>query len=386
MSAYYPSAEKELILRMPPEQSRRLCNECRRLADKAMFEESIKAYKDFIENNHEKFNTEDAYLSVAKIYDEKLYRYNEASEWYKNVKDKFSESTSALYAKQRLKYFRKNSDYDFVPLQKFERLKSDFAQTKENSTRQQGGIKKFNSVQKKLVNEAEGILTQYSDCKISSGIMLWLANQYQQADYRKALGYYKTLTEKNKEFSRKNEILVKIGETYNYAGLYKEARSAFLEAVKENPEKSDTVKMKLKRVETSISRTIIRNFAWVLALVLLLLCLIIRPYGIKIPKVKSLLFITGAYIYTFIIVFFVLREEITETFNSYNEIILFFIAFILLLILSLIASATYSLKLRLKYIHLSGLIGALAGTMFFVTMFYLLMYYIYPQYLEFVNL
>jgi hypothetical protein len=127
--------QKEIALRKPPIKGKRTCHECRRLADKGAYKESINAYKEFIENNLGHYQIDDAYFAIAEIYDEKLFIFTEAMAWYQRLIKEHPSGTLTALANQRIKYLSQYSDYDFKPLQGFERIRK----RRTTETAQTGG-------------------------------------------------------------------------------------------------------------------------------------------------------------------------------------------------------------------------------------------------------
>jgi tetratricopeptide (TPR) repeat protein len=384
-SAYFPATNNELILKMPPPHGNITCTECGRLTKKGSYEESIKAYESFIEKNRKLYQVDDAYFAIAQILDEKLFRFSKAQEWYQLVVDSFPEGTLAFKAKQRINYFAKYSDYNFEPLEKFERIKSRYEESNENMMMGQQRMHKGISQKKqKLLDKAEEINKEYADCKVVPEITLWLAIQYQQSDSKKALDYYATLQNKYPEFSKKNEVALKIAETYDHAKLFKDARSAYIKAKDELPKLTESINLQLALVNKNITRINIKHISWFLAIIILLISILIKPFGMKLPRIKTLLITLSAFIYTFLIFFIILREEIIQMFNSYKEITLFFIAYMLLIPLSMIIAKTFTAKLCKGKIFIAKLLGGTIGMIFFISVFYLIIYSIYEQFLIFI--
>lgn len=384
-SAYFPATDNELMLKMPPPHGSFTCTECGRLTKKGSYEESIKAYKSFIEKNRRLYQVDDAYFAIGQILDEKLFRFSEAQKWYQLVVDSFPEGTWAFKAKPRINYFVKYSDYNYEPLEKFERIKSRYEESNENMMMgQQRTHKGISPKKQKLLDKAEEIIKEYADCKVVPEITLWLAIQYEQSDIKKVLDYYANLQRKYPEFSKKNEVALKIAETYDNAKLYKDARTAYIKAKDELPQLSESINLQLKLVNKNITRINIKHISWLLAIIILLISILIKPFGIKSPRLKTLVITLSAFIYTFLIFFIILREEIIQMFNSYKEITLFFIAYMLLIPLSMIIAKTCTMKLCKENIFLAKLFGGIIGMIFFVSVFYLIIYSIYERFLIFI--
>ena len=101
-SAYFVAADKEILLKEPPLQGKRTCKECRRLAERGAYEESIKAYEYFIESNKGHYQIDDAYFAIAELYDGKLFQFAQALEWYNLLLQDFPSSNLISLANQRV--------------------------------------------------------------------------------------------------------------------------------------------------------------------------------------------------------------------------------------------------------------------------------------------
>ena len=74
---------KKIVLKSPPLEGRISCDDCRKLADQGAYDAAIKAYKTFIQNHDAgHFQIDDAYFATARLYDEKLFDYPSAIQWY----------------------------------------------------------------------------------------------------------------------------------------------------------------------------------------------------------------------------------------------------------------------------------------------------------------
>jgi tetratricopeptide (TPR) repeat protein len=385
-SVYYPADSSESELTIPPPDSRRTCTECLRLAKKGDYEHAISAYLKFIETYHKNYQVDQAYYSIAKIYDEKQYHFSKAKEWYQLLTDSFPESPFKPAAKQRLNFFSAYADCDMIPLEKFETIRNAYNDPLYNPVKQQKQKVHLTARQKELIAKVEEINRNYAACKTVPLITLWLADQYQQDNREKALKYYSSLIEQYPEFSLDNEVQYKIAETYLAAGETGKAKEAFLLVKKVLPQHSEKVDTELGHLNTKSRRTSMSYFAWVVCILLLLTAIFLRPAGIKCPRFKILMFTVLGFIYSFIMFFIASREEIAEDFSSsYKEILLFFLTFAAAIVLSLITGRTYTMKFRRDKKWRSGILGSTLGAVFFICAFYLILFYIYEQYLNFVN-
>jgi tetratricopeptide (TPR) repeat protein len=386
-SAYFPAVDKEIILNIPPVHSRRTCFECERLAKKKQYENSISAYEQFIKIYRKQYQIDDAYFAIAKILDENLFRFTEAKTWYHALIDSFPDAASISKAKQRLRYFSKYGDCNSEPLEKFEAIKSRYAETGDNMLKQQKQKIVLTPKQKEILDEAVELIKNFGGCKVVPLITSWIADQYQQADGKKAAGYYSVLLEKYPEFSASNEIQFKLGETYSLMGENVKAKQALLEARDKLPQLSEKIDAQLTKVTIKIRREILAYLAWALSVIILLASILLKPTGVSIPRIKIMLFVIAGFLYSFLMFFIAIREEISENFNgSYKEFFFFAGIFILFTALSLIVARTTTIKLYKSKLLRAKIVGGIAGVLLFISAFYLTIYYIYEQYLSYLTL
>ena len=174
---------REIVLKAPPLQEKRTCEECRRLADHGAYEESIAAYREFILNNEGHFQIDDAYYAIAEIFDTKLFQYNDALYWYSQLLEKYSQSSLSSMARQRAEYLRLYDDFDFIPLSQFERIRRvEYFRHKKDPEQRQA-----------LINRVKQIILDYPDSTIRPSIHYWLANQLRDIDIDDAVAEYEVL-------------------------------------------------------------------------------------------------------------------------------------------------------------------------------------------------
>ncbi|UCH98055.1 MAG: tetratricopeptide repeat protein, partial [Candidatus Aminicenantes bacterium] len=359
--------QKEIVLRKPPIKGKRTCHECRRLADKGAYEESIKAYKEFIENNLGHYQIDDAYFAIAEIYDEKLFIFTEAISWYQRLIKEHPSGTLTALANQRIKHLSQYSDYDFKPLQDFERIrKIDFSRKKDQKEEQL-----------KLLKQVETIINEYPGCNLASVMQHWLANRWRQFSIDKALASYKTLKEKYPNSVEAKEISLEIGETYYNAGLYKEALKNYQKALGELPGKEKVISARIKRSKRNIRREVLAVLAWIIAAIFCGLTLLLPPVGLDLSRI-------GRGILVFVILGIILLFAawlIHEQFSSVKQMWLFVGLFAGGAGLSSFLSVNFAQKVAGSRKALKIIIGSLAGILFFITGFYLIIYYVTVHYL-----
>ncbi len=356
----------EIVLRNPPIQGKRTCHECRRLADKGAYEQSIEAYKEFIQNNAGHYQIDDAYFAIAEIYDEKLFLFPQAMTWYQKLLDEYPAGTLTALAGQRVKYLTQYADFDFKPLQGFDRVR------KVDFSRKEGQAEE----QLKLLAQVENLIGKYPGSNLAPVMQHWLGNRYRQFSVDKALAAFQALKKKYPGSAEAKEVSLAIGETYYNAGLYEEALTAYQAALAELPAHKKTIEARVKRSKRNIRRVVLAGAAWIALAVLLLLTILLKPIGLDFGRIGfglrvflilgSLLFF-GAWL---------IREQFTSPLNMW----LFVILFAAHAGLSSFISVNLARKLPLPG-ALKNITGGLVGIGFFLTGFYLIIYYVTVHYL-----
>lgn len=349
----------------PVLKQKRTCEQCRQLADKGAYEESIKAYKEFIENNHDSFQIDDAYFAIADIYDTKLFDYENALLWYDLLKRNYSQSTLVSLADQRIKYLTSYADYNFKPLSLFERIRSiEYAQKKE-IPQERDNILKF----------VNGLVKEYPDSNIAPVMQHWLANQYRLFAPGKAVDAYMTLRKNYGTHSEAKETMIEIGETYYDAGEYRESVSAFEQAIKENPEMEKTIQSQILRAKRNILREDIAHFSVVICIGIFAAAFLLKPHCISfdnIIKSFSVFILFGILLYIF-------GWKIKSEFNTFNQLILFVVCLAASIGLSALISLTMAQKVKNNI--LGALLGTSIGLLFLTAGIYITIYYVYVHFL-----
>jgi tetratricopeptide (TPR) repeat protein len=365
--AVFLDEQREFLLRRPPVKGKRTCHECRRLADKGAYEESIHAYKEFIENNLGHYQIDDAYFAIAEIYDEKLFIFPEAVAWYQRLIEEHPSGTLTALAGQRIKYLSQYSDYDFKPLQGFERIrKIDFSRKKDQKEEQL-----------ELLQQVEDMIKEYPGCNLSPVMRHWLANRYRQFSIDKALASYQILKEKYPNSDEAKEISLEIGETYYNAGLYKEALENYQKALEELPGKEKTIVARINRSKRNIRREVLAVLAWIIAVIFCGLTFLLPPVGLDLRRM-------GRAVLVFVVLGIILLFAawlIHEQFSSVKQMWLFVGLFAGCAGLSSFLSVNFAQKAAGSSKALKIIIGCLAGILFFLAGFYLIIYYVTVHYL-----
>lgn len=365
------AGHREFTLREPPLGKQRTCSQCRRLADRGAYEESVAAYKEFISNNQGHFQVDDAIFSIAEIYDDKLFRFDEATRWYHRLLEEYPTGTLTPLARQRVDYLGTYNDFDFIPLQTFERIrKVDFSR--------KGGQE---SAQLDLLAEVEALARQYPTCRLAPVMRLWLANRYRQFSVEKAVAAFQRLRRQFPDAEEARDVSFEIGMTYYQAGRYSEAIEALERAVDESPQKKEVIKSQIVRSYRNIRRDMIAGASWALLAVLFLLALVAKPFGIRLAGI-------GKMILAFIVlsvVFMFAGYLIHEQFDSFSRMVQFAVLFASsAAIAAWISSATAA-----KFcdgVFWRSVVGSLLGLLFFSAAFYLIIYYLNVHYLILVTL
>ncbi|NVO09816.1 MAG: tetratricopeptide repeat protein [Bacteroidales bacterium] len=366
-SAFFISGNKELMLKEPPLQGKRTCQDCRRLAEKGAYEEGIKAYKQFIESNKGNYQIDDAYFAIAEIYDSKLFQFPQALEWYNRLVKDFSSSSLVPLANQRISYISNYNDADFKPLAAFERIKTqEFAKAKSSQENQV-----------MVLDMLAEIIAQYPNSKLVPVMQLWIANQYQLINVEKAIDVYAKLINQYPDFSKTNEVLIKMGETYYNNSQWDRAYEIYVKAASQYSNLKETIDSQLKRIKRNIVRIQLNYITQAILYLILLVMILLPPRELKFSGWKTLLL---GFIINFTLLFFfswIYREE----FPSVQGMTLLVLALSTAIILSVFTAITFTNKSFFKNRFLSILFGNLLGVITLICGLYQGIYHIYVHYL-----
>ena len=371
--AFFIDRQTEIALREPPLKQKRTCQQCRRLADKGAYEQSIQAYKDFIKSHQGHFQIDDAYFAIAEILDEKLFSFDQALKWYRRLVKEYPDGTLTPLAKQRIKYLSAYSDYDYKPLADFERIrKIEFARKKHSPEGRE-----------KLLKQTEAIINKYPKSNIAPGIQYWLANQYRQTNPDKAVSAYLTLREKYPDHPDAAEVLMEVGETYYLAARYKEAINTYNQALAELPQLDDTINAQIARAKRNLRRDYIAWFSWAVSALIIILTVLTKPFGIV--KLKIVQPIIAFLILSMLLAFG--AWTIHEQFSSVTETLAIALLFSAIATIASVLSVSFTEKiveksaLTLPNNILSAVTGTVIGLIFLCAGIYLTLYYINTHYL-----
>jgi tetratricopeptide (TPR) repeat protein len=369
--AVYMDKQLEIQLRKPPLKGRRTCQECRRLADKGAYEESIKAYKEFIDNNRGHYQIDDAYFAIAEIYDEKLLTFPRALEWYRRLLKEYPSGSVTPLASQRIKYLENYSGHQFKPLKRFERIrKIEFSRQSAQPAQQE-----------KMLQEVTVIIEDYPQCKLAPVMQHWIANRYRQLSLEKAVAAYRKLKTDYPDSPESRDALIEIGETYYYAGQYEEAVEQLLLALNQNPQNEKTITPLIKRAKRNIRRDVLADMSRILLVIFVFLVTVVKPRGLDLKRLKRIIpaVLLLAALYGFG------AWLIHEQFKSNLEIILLSVLLALASGLSAFFSTQLANKLG-KTPFVRMITGSLTGILFYVLALYLIIYYVNVHYLVLVKL
>jgi TolA-binding protein len=371
---------RDVALRKPPLGYKLTCEECRRLADQGAYKESIQAYRTFIQANKGHYQIDDAYFGIAEIFDENLFRFQEALSWYRRLIEEFPESNLTPLAFQRIDFLNTHGDYDFEPLARFERIrKKEYARKRHSRDERE-----------EVLEQVRVILKEFPDASLAPIMQYWLANQYRQSDPDRAVSAYTSLIEKFPKTPKAREAWLEIGETYFVAGRYSDAKVAYAQALDAAPSRTTVIKEMMARAERNLRRRNIAFACWCMVGLFFVLGLLsgssrgvwgsLKWSTIAFISLGSILSIGGWLIH--------------EQFSSMSELFS--------LVLGFSASASFGFPLTVGFaeklmgnrnpeVHLSravrsGLLGACLGFIVFAAGMYLTIFYANEHYLVIVKL
>jgi len=305
--------DDEIALKLPPLKENRTCEECRRLASTGSYKESVLAYQAFIDNNQGHFQIDDAYYAIADIMDTKLFQFKTAGEWYHKLVSLYPDSTLTPLAAQRLQYIAKYADYNFIPLSRFERIRSvDVLQFKDDSP-DDNLLKKD-----RILDRAKKIIEQYPDAAIAPVIYYWLANQYRNHNTQKAQETYLTLLKQYPDHPYSKEVWWEIGEAHYDAGHYKKAIAAFNTALKAIPDSAEDIQAQIARAKRNLRRRHLNQICVLIPVGIVLLSVFWAPAGFQS---NTLLKAILAFM-MLLILFLFAGWLIAEQFSSIKELII----------------------------------------------------------------
>ena len=368
---------REIVLRKPPLKEKRTCEECRRLADQGAYEESVKAYEEFVESHKGHFQIDDAYFAAGEILDERLFRFPRALEWYRRLLHEYPNSSLAPLARQRVEFLTAHADHGFEPLARFERVRRVEFARKKHSARER----------EKCLEEVRAILKEYPKCSVAPVMCYWLANQYRRIDPDRAAAAYETLADEFPAHPYAREVWLEIGETYYDAGRHREAIAAYERALVELPGRTDDINAQIARARRNLRRNHLAAVSWGVLLITCALGVSWPPRGIQarlfIPSAVAFVPLSAAILFA--------GWLIHEEFSSAGELILLTLGFCASACLGLPFSRTLAEKaLRAEAGRprraLSAVLGGALGLTLLAAGMYLTIYHVNEHYLIVIGL
>lgn len=248
-----------MVLRPAPLGTRRTCEECRRLADRGAYEESVAAYEQFIATNTGHHQIDDAYFEIARILDEKLLRPAAALPWYDRLPKDFPRSTLASLAGQRAAYLRAHADHDFAPLVRFEAARS----------RPPASDAAAGDPERSRLDAVARLIERFPDASITPTMRYWLANQHRRSAPDEAVRLFRATIAAFPDHELAADARLEIAETYYDAKRFSEASSAFRAAAAALPERAEEALARAQRADRNLQRRYLAAGAGLLLLLLL---------------------------------------------------------------------------------------------------------------------
>jgi tetratricopeptide (TPR) repeat protein len=323
---------------------------------------------DFIESHQGHFQISDAYFAIASIYDEKLFKFDDALQWYKRLLDEYPTGTLVPLARQRIKYLSAHSDHNYEPLVQFDRIrKIEYARKKDIAAERN-----------KLLVKVNSIIKQYPNSKLAPAMLYWLANQYRENDTDKAIKTYQQLKDEYPSNPIAEEILIEIGETYYNANRSREALEVYSQALAELPDHRKTIEAQISRCLRNLRRDKIALICWGILALITCLAVIAKPFGIDRSRIS---WVTIAFVIMEVILLFgawLIREQFAST----RQLLLITTFFSLSTSIASLVSMTFAKKLFVKADGaLPAVIGSVTGLIYLLAGIYLTIYYVSVHYL-----
>lgn len=251
------------VLVEAPSETKKSCLYCDRLLEAGRYEESLGWYRDFILGNQDRHALEDAYFTIARLEDEKLFQYGDAIKDYALFLVTYPKSRRATLAKYRLDYLKAHADNDYRPLELFERAKATFTRTDPMPT----------------VTTVEKMLEQYPDAAVAQEALFWIGHALENEHPKIAIEYYNRLLTRFPLSEEAAMGAMAIGDIFYRETSNRKALTAYKKAQTIVP---DTFKLsimdKIRKSHRNIKREIARYLAW--AVLGLWLVLTVRWKGI----------------------------------------------------------------------------------------------------------
>ncbi len=260
--------ERTVIVEAPPE-TKKTCLYCDRLLESGRYEESLSWYKDFIAKNQDRHAVEDACFSIARLLDEKLFRYSEAIVAYERFLKLFPKSRKTLLAHYRLDYIRRHSGESYTPLSIFEGAKARLIRNDPMPA----------------VVQVESLLSNYPDSSVAQEALYWLGHILETKDPNRATGHYTALMKRFPESENAVAASIALGDIAYRSKRYRQAIMVYTAAAEKAPDQyALSIKDKIRKSERNVKREIARWASWLILAFWMTVTLITR----SIPTVSDL--------------------------------------------------------------------------------------------------
>lgn len=255
--------KRKVIVTAPPEV-RKSCLYCSRLMESGRYQESLAWYRDFIEKNQDRHAIEDAYYTMARILDEKLFRYDEAIAAYREFLVRYPQSRRITLLRHRLQYLDDYQDHGFVPLERFEKAKAGLKQDQPQPT----------------ADKVSEIINEFPEAAIVKEALFWLGHLLQEKNPASARDHYRHLMQKFPTSENAALAAIALGDMDYQAKDYRQAVTTYSRAMERVPERYHlSIADKLRKSKRNIWRERARWLAWIVLAFWLVLSMIwkIRP-------------------------------------------------------------------------------------------------------------
>ena len=239
---------RRVIVEAPPE-TKKSCLYCDRLLESGRYKESLAWYRDFIATNQDRHAVEDAAFSVARILDEKLFRYGEAVEAYRRFLEDYPESRRTTLARYRLDYILARSDLDYRPLERFEKAKAELVRDDPLPA----------------AAEVERMVADFPAAAVAEDALFWLGNLLETVKPDQARSWYRALLERFPQGENAAMAAIALGDIEYRQKSYRLAEEAYEAASKRVPKKYHiAISDKLRKSRRNLKREWARYLSWTL--------------------------------------------------------------------------------------------------------------------------
>ena len=372
-------SHQKIELKAPPLEGRISCDDCRKLADQGAYDAAIKAYKIFIQNHDAgHFQIDDAYFATARLYDEKLFDYPSAIQWYQALIQKEPNSSLTPLARQRVKFLQHRSDFDYEPLARFEKIK----------TTRPTGIDSTKETIVQHLEQARSIVDKYTTAVVAPAVLHWLGMAYRDIDTDRSVAAFERLSKNYPHSEEAATSALDIGDTYYDAGIYDPAIQAYENALArhtEMPGMSQAIEAKIQRSKRNIRRKTFGMATLALVSLIPLFILLMPPKGIYFGAVRRA-------VWAFPLIFgvnFLGAWVIYEQFMSTVQMVELAFGLSLAAVWGGAAGGVLTAKIKKPGAGagiLRFMAGLTAGLVVFISASYLAVYIVYEHYLIVINM